>query len=313
MIINFFIKNKNIIFKNHQLIKFLILVISTFLIDIKLNKYSISSDNLLYENLIYNNKIVPCAFKDEFVTIKSPARTILILINKKDTKYVKLIYGSLKFLKPRLKEIIITYRKPLTSKYFIVINLKFSDKNYTKIYPISNLQPNSDLLYISQFYFPIKLFFSPTNLLNFPYINYSNTININLEYSRNNIKSFLLYLKTLSFIDSFDNGTYFFIPLKKSKIDIMQLLPFCICIFLLEISEWFLIFKTAKTRIMCLNLILFFFVPWTCFFCLLFPKLKAFLMLIYFSINFRYGYILFIISYFYNIYKLFFKTHKLKK
>lgn len=305
MIIDFLTKHRHIVFKKYSFLKFLLVTFATFLFDFKTHKYSISSDNLLYENLIYSDKIVPQSFYDDFSIIKSPVRTILILISKKDIKYANLIYGSLKQLKPKLKEIIITYKKPLYSKYFIVINLNFKNKNFTKLYPLSNLQPNSDLLYISQYYFPVKLFLSKKEFLNFPDINYPNTININLNYSRKNIKLFLLYLKTLTFIDSFENGSYLYIPFSHSKIDIMQVLSFCICIFVLEILEWVTKFKTARIWIMCVNLILFFFAPWTCFLCLFFSEIRPFLMIFYFLMNFRYGTILFVVSYISNIYKLF--------
>lgn len=298
MILDKFYKNRFVIYKKKNLIQFILLASALISLKIQPIPTNISSKNLLYKNLEYPFKTEPLEYQEQFDKIKSPANTILIICDETFKKYFDLVYGSIINLRIDYREIVLTTNRSIIhSKFYVVIYLSFGTENHTKIFPLRNTQPNSDLAYISNYFFPNKYSISIQDFITKPDINFGTTLYIEMEYSRKNVKKLTRLLRALINVENFSNGKYFYIPLLDTHIDIMQVFPFCLLTFLVYLLDWMILYQSGNYIFVLMNVGLFFFLPLTFFFSMWFKKEKPFLVLMYFFINFRYGFVCFLFMY----------------
>ncbi|WUR03104.1 GPI transamidase component GAA1 [Vairimorpha necatrix] len=307
MLVKYLLKYKHVVYKQKHCIQFILLFLATLFIFKKPSDTNVSSNDLLFKKLEYPYKILPKKFIDEFSSIKSPANTILILCDPKDLIYFDLIYGSIKDFKCSYREIVLTFARKLYSKYFTVIYLSFGDENFTSINLLRNTQPNSDLASISRFYFPNKYRFKIDDLVYQPDLNFGFSLNIQLEYSRKNIKQFFTFLRNINNIESFSSGKYFYIPFLETNLDINDFLIFTILTFLCHLLDWVDQSKTGNIFITFFSLCLVYFIPVLCPVILMFKNERIFLALALYLIHFRYGLICFIYLYLLGISKILIK------
>ncbi|EOB12299.1 hypothetical protein NBO_467gi001 [Nosema bombycis CQ1] len=120
------------------------------------------------------------------------------------------------------------------SKYFVVIDLSIKNENNSLFNPFKFSQPNSDLLFLSFFYFKPKINLSLTDFFNFGFLNFSNTLKIELKYSEKDTRNFMCFLRSISNLSSLSTGNYFYIPFKDCHYKMTSFLPFVVLVFLLQ-------------------------------------------------------------------------------
>jgi hypothetical protein len=306
MIFDKLYKNRFAVYKKKNLIQFLLLATALMSLRIHPAPTVISSENLLYKDLEYPFKIEPVEYQDRFDKIKSPANTILIICEEDFKEYFDLVYGAIINLKIDNRKIVLTTNRSIVnSKFYVVIYLSFGRENHTKIFPLRNTQPNSDLAYISNYFFPNKYRFSIQDFITKSDINFGTTLHIEIEYSRKHVKIFARLLRALINIESFSNGKYFYIPFLKTHIDIMQVFPFCLLTFFVYLFDWMIFYQSGNYFVILSNVGLFYFLPLTSFLSMWFKKEMPFLVLMYFFINFRYGFACFLFMYIKACWRLF--------
>lgn len=216
-----------------------------------------------------------------------PVKTILIKCRKGDLNKYSWVIGGIESFPMNYKNIkVVTEDFTISSKYFVVIDLTINPKSSSRFYPLRHSQPNSDLLFLSFYYFKSKMSFNFLDFLNFNSKNYSCRLEIELENSHSETRKFLCLIRAISNLTSLANGNYFYIPFGDFHFKMVNLFPFVLSVFLMKISQR----RTKKfnLRNFYRSVILFLICPLSAFF----GSDDPILILFYFFVNFRVGFVL---------------------
>jgi hypothetical protein len=291
MLIDFLLTKRNLL--NKKIIKLVLICFSIFFLRIEKSINRIENDETAHNLINYPFNFRCSRFNGYFkLNDLPPNRTILIRCNKKHLKKYSWVYGGVKDFPLKYFSIEMVTEDYKNSKYFVVIDLSIKNENNSLFNPLKSLQPNSDLLFLSFFYFKPKINLILTDFFNFGFLNFSNTLKIELNYSEKDTRNFMCFLRSISNLSSLSTGNYFYIPFKDCHYKMTLFLPFVVLIFLLNLNNE-TVNEKRKSRFSYKNLIL----SLSC----LFNPNKSSLILFYFFINFRIGVIYSLISLICNI------------
>ncbi|EJW01971.1 hypothetical protein EDEG_00317 [Edhazardia aedis USNM 41457] len=195
-------------------------------------------------------------------------------------------------------------------RYFATINIKFGSNSSTIVKPLIKTQPNSDLLFICEHYFPCNINWFPRNFM--PNMNDDFTVNLEVCKNIHELRNLITLVRCISNIHSHSLGTYHYIPLANSFIDVLQIVPFIILMFIYSVIESCEHYNLFKTDIIFISILLYF-MPCICLIAPILCFKKRFNMSLIIGLisikNFRIGFLVCLIYFFKNI-KLVFSSKK---
>jgi len=279
---------------------------------IKKTNLEISSNEPAYSYPSGNIKIIASSkdwessfnINNRFILNDLPPRSTLRIQGRFEQK--KHFYPLISTLKKmEIKNInIIIDLNPSNKKcvYLFEIDLFFDNDICLWTYPLKNYQPNSDLFLVAKEFLPSKINFNLIDLFftNFP----SNHLEISLKNSHEDLKTFLKFMRAISFIRSHPYGIYFYIPLKNSYIEAISFLPITLSIMIYYIFDWFCLFYSVSIIRIFIGTSLYFFCPLFSLFFLRRNEIQCFI-LIFMIFNFKFGIIYMSLCYLRMIHDIF--------
>lgn len=121
--------------------------------------------------------------------------------------------------------------------YLLEVDLHFDDEACVRVHPLRSHQPNSELLLVAEEFFKPKIHVDVADMLstNTP----SNCLEISLRPSYEDLRIFVRFLRAVSFIRAHPYGTYFYIPLEDSYVEIIHFVPAISLILAYHVFDWF--------------------------------------------------------------------------
>ncbi|WEL39023.1 hypothetical protein PFJ87_07g01000 [Encephalitozoon hellem] len=175
---------------------------------------------------------------NKFVLNSLPPRLTLRIQGYPEQKeYYHPVISTLRSMDIRNINVIIDLNPPDEKcVYLFEIDLKFGSKACVLVHPLKNHQPNSDLLLVAREFFPFKLSFDPIDIIltNTP----SNRLHIVLKNTSRNLKAFMNFIKSISFVRTHPYGSYFYIPTNDGYIDITAFIPLVLSVFASYTLDW---------------------------------------------------------------------------
>lgn len=120
--------------------------------------------------------------------------------------------------------------------YLFEIDLSFGQRTCMFVYPLKNHQPNSDLLLVAEEFFPCKVAFDPLDVLlaNTP----SNRLYIMLKRTPRSLRTFMSFVRSISFVRTHPYGSYFYIPVCGAYINVTVFLPAVLAVLAYHVLDW---------------------------------------------------------------------------
>lgn len=198
--------------QNKTIVKTLLLAVAPLLLFFRIEKYDLSTQESLFENLNFSNKQgfleTPIEFKNA-----PPHETIFIKFNGSKEFEEKLL-ERINRIAVRSKSIKIS-KNPTQENCFVNIYLEESKSDEIKIYPLSRYQPNSDLMFLGKSFFEPSLHVS---FRDFFYQSFQNKLEISIKNSEDSIEDLCNLLRCLLNMHSHYYGVYYYVPLKKGML-----------------------------------------------------------------------------------------------
>ncbi|CAD25613.2 hypothetical protein [Encephalitozoon cuniculi GB-M1] len=143
--------------------------------------------------------------------------------------------------------------------YLFEIDLRFEDKTCMLIHPLKNHQPNSDFLLVAGEFFPCKMVFDPMDifLTNIP----SNRLYILLRNTPRGLKTFMSFVRSISFVRTHPYGSYFYIPTNGAYIDVIMFMPLVLSVLAYYTLDWVCVPHSVSTTRIFLGALLYSFFP----------------------------------------------------
>lgn len=108
--------------------------------------------------------------------------------------------------------------------HFAIINISYGHSSYILINNLQNIMPNSDLLFISMLYFPVKHRFSFLNHLRAD--SPTNTLNINIKADITDQSNMVILIRNICNLHSHALGSYYYVVFQHFNINLISAVPF---------------------------------------------------------------------------------------
>lgn len=310
MILDRLLKHSEKLMRYRNVIKIGLVIAPFFLMDIRRTTSGVISTEpgYPYEN---STKISNSLKSTELLFVNNrfilndlpPRATLRIQGNPHQKTQLYTLISTLQAMKIRNINVIVDLN-PLDrrSVYLFEIDLSFGDETCLWICPLKNHQPNSDLLLVAKKFFTSKLKLSLLDLLlsNSP----RNNLEICLRPTREDLKTFVNFIRIISFIRSHPYGTYFYIPLEEAYIEANTFLPAII-----PILTYYILDGVSTSYPVCIFRVLFgsllyFICPLSSLLFLRRNEIQCFIV-IFMALNFKVGLLYAALCYFRMVYDVF--------
>lgn len=242
MILNRLSKHSKDIKRYQKLIKVALVIVSLLIFRVK-KENNISSGEPVQHYLDGSIKVAdgdagPFFVGNKFILNSLPPRqTLRIQGYPEHRENYHPVISTLRSMDIRNINVIIDLNPPDEKcVYLFEIDLSFGSKTCVLIHPLKNHQPNSDFLLVARDFFPFKLAFDPMDIVltNTP----SNRLYIVLKDIPRSLKTFLNFIKSISFVRTHPYGSYFYIPMNDGYIDIIVFAPLVLSVFAYYTFDW---------------------------------------------------------------------------
>lgn len=120
-------------------------------------------------------------------------------------------------------------------QYFCVVDLKFGNQSNLMVEIFKNYRPNSDLLFIAEQFFSLKLKYNLEDLFVCSFI--INEIKLCIKPDIKDLSKLMAFLQCVSNLHSHSLGIYYYLPFKDYHIKYIDFMPFIVLLFLYHILD----------------------------------------------------------------------------
>ncbi|KAM0672166.1 hypothetical protein CWI42_080780 [Ordospora colligata] len=246
--------------KKHNSVLRTVLTCIPLLLLLSTNKSnSISSKEMVQEYLNGKNSAeIPesCDFKSfdaskRFILNNLPPRqTLRIQAYAEYEKNYCQIVSALKMMNISNINVVVDFNMPdERCEYLFDIDLRFSKIMHMAVYPLRNHQPNSDLLLVAEVFFPSSIVFSMKDVL-FPNTP-ANRLEIHIRTTRRDMRQFMNFVRSISFVRTHPYGSYFYVPIGGSYINGTAFISLVMPIIVYFVLDWTcMAYEVSCTRIL---------------------------------------------------------------
>ncbi|KAH9411138.1 hypothetical protein HK407_08g12830 [Ordospora pajunii] len=166
-----------------------------------------------------------------------PRQTLRIQAHLEHEKNYCQVVSALKAMEIRNINVIVDFNMPdERCEYLFDVDLRFSKRMHMAVYPLRNHQPNSDLLLVAEVFFPSTIAFSISDVFlpNKP----ANCLEIHVRTTRRDMRQFMNFVKSISFVRTHSYGSYFYVPIGGSYINGTVFLWLAVPIIVYFVLDW---------------------------------------------------------------------------